>query len=157
MKSCVLWNNKRSKIRELVPSLYCCMQSQILHGHFLLEWCLRHSKKKMHNHVNHVCLCAYIYTYICVNACIFDMYVYMSVYIFVNVCNVCLYICVYMYMYVYIICMYILYVCMYIYVYIERERQRETERERDLYYRYTSIPKSSFYKIYKYTYNAHQY
>ena len=48
-----------------------------------------------------------------------------------------------------------MYVCIYMYIY--RERDRERQRERDLYYRYTSIPKSSFYKIYKYTYNAHQY
>ena len=54
-----------------------------------------------------MCACAAMYTYICVNACICDVYVYMSVYI-CECMYVCWYICVCMYMYLY----------MYVYVYI---------------------------------------
>ena len=54
-----------------------------------------------------MCACAPLYTYICVNTCICDVYVYMSVYI-CKCMYVCLYICVYAYVYV----------CIYVYVYI---------------------------------------
>ena len=56
-----------------------------------------------------MCACAAMYTYICVNACICDVYVYMSVYI-CECMYVCWYICVCMYMYMYLY--------MYVYVYI---------------------------------------
>ena len=54
-----------------------------------------------------MCACAPMYTYICVNACICNVHVYISVYI-CEYMYVCLYICVYVY-----VC-----VCIYVYIYL---------------------------------------
>ena len=58
-----------------------------------------------------ICMCAPMYTYICVNACICDVYVYMSRYI----CECMLYVCIYMCVLCIYICMYIC-ICIYIYI-----------------------------------------
>ena len=58
-----------------------------------------------------MCACAPMYTYICVNACICDVYVYMSVY----TCE-CMYVCIYVCICI-CICMYIC-ICIYMCVYV---------------------------------------
>ena len=58
-----------------------------------------------------MCACEPMYTYICVNTCICDVYVYMSVYI----CD-CTHVCLYIFVYVYV-CIYA-YVCICVCVYV---------------------------------------
>ena len=79
-------------------------------------------------------MCAPMYTYICVNACMCDVYGYMSVnmmwmyvcmfvYMRLGVC-ICRYVCMSICIYVYIMCvciyvyMYELYVCVYVFMYM---------------------------------------
>ena len=60
-----------------------------------------------------MCACTPMYTYICVNTCICDVYVYMSVYI-CECMYVCWYICVCMYMYMYLYMYVYVYICVYV-------------------------------------------